>query len=325
MKEPLVSVLLPAYNVQEYLRECLNSILAQTFTDFEVIIVNDGSTDETLSICEEFTQLDSRFRVITQQNVGVAEARNTAVCNAQGSFLAFIDPDDFVRPSYLEFLVNMQKQTNGDVIACGRTIYINEEKQYEDVRPMYANQCLSAADALRALNSYASFDMSMWAKLIRRSLFDGISFPPGKLSEDQFVCFQILDKSRKTYYFPTPLYMYRHRIGSICRDDSAVNWYPLEASGSQYTYIGKHHPELMKQAAASCFFSAVGVYNDYVLRGQHMTSHVAESIRRYTKSNLFFMLRDPDLNVKKKMQGLLFVLGKPLYNRMLLSRRSILS
>lgn len=180
MKE-LISVLLPAYNVGEYIGICLDSILQQTYSNYEVIIVNDGSTDDTLAICQAYAQRDSRIHLFSQENAGVSSARNHCLSQAKGEFVAFIDPDDYVKKDYLQTLLNMQHKTSADIIACDYNTQNGPENQ-DSERHRFSNKLLNNDEALRAINCFDSFKVYMWAKLIRRTLFNGLSFPSVDLS-----------------------------------------------------------------------------------------------------------------------------------------------
>lgn len=138
-----VSIGVPVYNVEEYLRQCLNSIMEQTFTDFEVIMVDDGSTDNSFSICQEYVAKDNRFKLIHQENKGLAGARNTCIKNMHGEFITWIDSDDVVDNNYLERLLEVQAETGADIVKCakkhirGNNVYYITN--YDNLYKMYEN------------------------------------------------------------------------------------------------------------------------------------------------------------------------------------------
>ncbi len=316
---PEVSILIPAYNVDQYIERCLDSILNQKFKDFEVVVVNDCSTDSTLQIIQRYAKDDPRIKVITNKNNrGVSETRNILIRNASGEFVAFIDPDDFVDTNYLNHLTSVQKHEHVDVVACSRVIYYDAEDQYKDVRESFANRVLDSRDAIRALNCYTSFDMSMWAKLIRRDLFRTIVFPKDKLAEDQFICYKILDNANSVYYTTNYLYYYRHRKGSLSRSKRKINKFPLQAAETQRDYLRKHYKDLNLQGDTACFFSAVGLYNDYMYIGTGVIPQDdAERIRDNTKSYFKSVIKNPDISIKKKMQACIFISNKKIYDLMM--------
>ena len=125
-KNPEISIIIPVYNVEPYIRRCLDSIKAQTFTDFEAIIVDDSSPDGSIKIAMEFVASDSRFKIVTRENGGLSAARNTGIEHSVGRYIAFIDSDDFIAPTYLEKLYNACEENNADMSYCGFTYYIDK-------------------------------------------------------------------------------------------------------------------------------------------------------------------------------------------------------
>lgn len=319
MSKPLISVIVPVYNVENYLCECLDSILAQDEKRFELIAVNDGATDSSREILAEYASLDSRVRIVDQENKGLASARNAGIDAAVGEYVAFVDSDDFVAPTYLSKMLSNARARDADVSICGRTIYDDGALRHHK-RPRFSERVLGPAEAVRALNSYASFDMSMCGKLFRADLFEGIEFPVGKNSEDQFVCYKLLFKATRTFYEDAPLYCYRHRSGSISRG-SHVNTFPIEASHEQLAALRKQRPELTYVGETSCFFSQVAVYNAFAIRGCELPEDIAATIREEAGSYLGSVLKNPDISKMKKAQALAFLFARPLYRRFYLSQR----
>lgn len=315
-----ISVLVPVYNVEDYLNECLKSIAEQTMNDYEVIIVNDGSTDKSLEICESFKKHDSRIQIISQENRGLAGARNTAIRAAKGEYVAFVDSDDKLLPNYLEELYSLAMRESADVVACGRSLYYSEDRVTEIKRPGFANKRMTNLQAIRALNSYRSFDMSMWGKLFRHTLFEGIEFPERKLSEDQFVCYKLLDKAKNTFYTEECLYLYRQREGSISRG-SKVNEFPIEAAVEQRQYLMANHPQLKRVADTACVFSGVAVYNAYIRRGILPDISLKKIINQELHESLFSVIFNHDLSIKKKIQAIVFRYSKPVYHFIYSSNR----
>ena len=315
MKE-LISVLLPAYNVGEYIGICLDSILQQTYSNYEVIIVNDGSTDDTLAICQAYAQRDSRIHLFSQENAGVSSARNHCLSQAKGEFVAFIDPDDYVKKDYLQTLLNMQHKTSADIIACDYNTQNGPENQ-DSERHRFSNKLLNNDEALRAINCFDSFKVYMWAKLIRRTLFNGLSFPSVDIAEDQYVCCELLSKAKGVYYQPTALYTYRMRSGSICQNVGRHTKTPIYAVQEQTKYIQAHHPEITSYAYAYLFFSGITYYNNYIINNESITKEEERFINSIVQRKLKYVLRDPDNTQAKKMQALIFSISKPLYNQML--------
>lgn len=319
MHHPFISVLVPVYNVEDCLQECLDSLRRQTYPNFEIVAVDDGSTDGSGDILRRNAEEDFRIRIISQDNKGLAGARNTAIRCANGDAIAFVDSDDFVDDDYLQKMVDTMVENGCDVVAFGGYIYTDKECRHQE-RPGFSGRVLSGREAVRALNSYTSFSMSMWGKLIEKSLFDGVVFPEGKNSEDQFVCFKLLLKAKSVLYVDDPIYYYRQRKGSISRG-SKVNTWPIEASEEQYDLLKGEGPDLEKAAATSCYFSSVAVFNAYAVRGRDVPSDVAVRIEKNTKAHFSSTMANRDIPRYKKAQAVLFRVSKSAYKFIYLRRR----
>ena len=182
---PKISVIVPVYKVEAYLQECVDSILAQTFEDFELILVDDGSPDNCGAICDAYAGKDSRVKVIHQENQGLSGARNTGIEASKGEFLTFVDSDDMVSPQYLEVLINLFCD-NTDVAVCGFKSFLDgtEYPIGRSAREMV--RVYSPKESLIELyNGNTLIPVNACAKLIRRSLLGDLRFPVGKLHEDQ--------------------------------------------------------------------------------------------------------------------------------------------
>ena len=213
-----VSIGVPVYNVEEYLRQCLNSIMEQTFTDFEVIMVDDGSTDNSFSICQEYVAKDNRFKLIHQENKGLAGARNTCIKNMHGEYITWIDSDDKVKPDYLEKLLQVQEETDAQIINCVRHDIKNGIEHYYDYTPLYKDLKrieLSGRDALRGVLFDRYSIIALWGTLIDRKLYKGWFCSQGVKFEDADNKFKLYLRTNKVALVPEQLYGYRQRNDSI--------------------------------------------------------------------------------------------------------------
>ncbi|OQQ86680.1 glycosyl transferase [Ligilactobacillus salivarius] len=215
-----VSIGVPVYNVEVYLRECLDSIMNQTFKDFEVIMVDDGSTDNSFDICQEYVARDNRFKLFYQENKGLAGARNTCLKYMKGEYINWVDSDDVVDYNYLERLLEVQEKTSADIIRCvrkhicdGNVYFING---YEDG---FINEDgifdLSLEMALEnGLSNYLG-TIEFWGELIPRRLYKGVSLSQGIIYEDQGNKFKLYFQSKKNVMVLEQLYSYRIRKDGI--------------------------------------------------------------------------------------------------------------
>jgi glycosyltransferase involved in cell wall biosynthesis len=188
MEKDLISVIIPIYNVGDYLKKCVNSIINQTYKNLEIILVDDGSTDKSGILCDEFAKKDSRIKVIHKQNGGLSDARNCGIEASSGKFIAFIDSDDFIAPDFYEYLLSLQKENNADIAECN-FIRVYEEKQDEFEFPIKKENIILKTDGVGALFLFMSDDdeistnsVVVWNKLYNKKLFEDIRFPVRKNS-----------------------------------------------------------------------------------------------------------------------------------------------
>ena len=223
---PKISVILPIYNVDRYIRQCLDSLVNQTFTDIEIICVDDGSTDDSGLICDEYAQKDKRIKVIHKSNSGTGAARNDGLKIATGECIAFVDPDDWIRENMFERLYSLLKAKDVDIVMCTPGGF-NEEKQLEEDFPYFVDSNFSKSLDNRIFNwqdiSPFSYPMCVWNKLYKKKLFDDndIDFAEGLDFEDHKVIFKSLLTAKRMFFIREKLYIYRfNRQGSILSDNN---------------------------------------------------------------------------------------------------------
>lgn len=213
-----VSVIVPVYNVEIYLKKCINSILNQTFRNLEIILVDDGSTDDSGIICDEYALIDERLKVIHKENGGLSSARNIGIDNATGDYLAFIDSDDWIEPNMLEVLLERIKQDNSDISICEYLEVYNEEEKITNTT-MIENKIFTNYKALKNIyDNKLNITMTVtWNKLYKKELFKNITFPNGKIHEDEFTTYKLLYAAEKVSYINKKMYYYRQRENSIMK------------------------------------------------------------------------------------------------------------
>ena len=214
---PIISIVVPIYNVEKYLPQCIDSILNQSFKDFELILVDDGSTDNCLKICEDYKKLDKRVIVIHKENGGLSSARNAGIKVSRGKYIAFIDSDDFIHKDMYKVLYNNLKNNNLDISICNYT-RVNENSLLNDNESNKLSK-ISKYNNIEALNELYTDNRLIftvvWNKLYRRDIFENIVFDYGKSDEDEFIIHKILYKGLNIGYVDKDLYFYRIREDSI--------------------------------------------------------------------------------------------------------------
>ncbi len=209
---PEISIIVPVYNVGELVSKCVDSLLRQTFSNFEIILVDDGSTDGTGKICDGFT--DSRITVYHKENGGLSDARNYGIERSNGNYLTFIDSDDYVKETYLEYLYNLlQSSPEYKVSACNHTVVRGD--RYENNASGEGVLRFDTKNAFASALYHEEIDVSAWGKLYCRSIFETIRFPKGRLYEDTYIFGDVLKNTPGIIYGYESQYYYVHRNTSI--------------------------------------------------------------------------------------------------------------
>lgn len=217
----MFSIIIPVYNVEQYLDKCLKSISKQTFLDFECIIVDDGSPDNSNAIIDKYVNKDQRFKVIHQKNMGLSAARNTGLDVAKGDYITFVDSDDYIANDYLEKFVLKIASSNADIIICG---IIEVFKNYENSR-VFANATTEVIKQNILADTWPSFVCN---KCYKKELFDNVRFPVGKAFEDLLTIPEVCLNANKIVCIPDKLYYYnRQNVSSITAKMSLEKMYNL--------------------------------------------------------------------------------------------------
>lgn len=214
-----ISVVVPVYQVEKYVADCIESICNQTYTNIEIILVDDGSKDNSGHICDSYREKDSRIQVIHKKNGGLSDARNYGIDRATGKYICFIDSDDMIANNYVEKLYSLIKNEKADIAICNLQEFRNK-KELELIKNNNETiKVFSSIEAIKELYNYETGVNMVIAcnKLYKISLFDGIRYPEGKQHEDEFTTYKLLYKSQRTVYTDAKYYFYFKRDGSIMR------------------------------------------------------------------------------------------------------------
>ena len=281
-KEPLVSIIVPVYNVESFLRKSVDSLLAQTYKNIEIILINDGSTDTCGTMCDEYSGRYNQIRVIHQKNGGLSAARNTGIDMAKGDFLYFADSDDFIATDSIEYLVNMIDSFKSDIaIASYQLVDENAETNsvytHSDYMPpvnMNAKSALEDALYERKTKFHA------WGKLYRKELFNEIRYPEGKLFEDVGTTYKIYLKSNSISVSEAQKYFYTVRKGSITQSSYNPKMMDLIDFAEDINRISLHmeHEDIRAASDAYLFMSAINIIE--VINKSNGKSNYAEDYSR---------------------------------------------
>lgn len=252
-----VSIVLPVYNVADYLKECIQSILNQTFKEYELILVDDGSTDGSEIMCDQYKKKDERIVVVHQKNGGLSAARNTGMNYAKAEYITFIDSDDFVGPQYIELLYESVIKNDADISICdykevsqNATIGSIDYCEKDNIKELSLDKEETIKQVYKT--DYHGIEFVSWAKIYKLDLFksNDIYFPEGRLHEDAFTTYKLFYISKKITYIDIPLYFYRIRSGSIMTSEfSEKRLDMICATREEYQFFKKNdNYELMRLA-----------------------------------------------------------------------------
>lgn len=247
MQSPLVSIIVPIYKVEPYLRRCLDSIVNQTYTNLEIILVDDGSPDGCPQICDEYAVKDERIVVIHKENGGLSDARNAGLDICKGEYISFVDSDDWVADVYIDMMLKIMIANNSEIVVSN---FIKTKQTYDLHISNYsiANVVmLTPIQAVKKLWSKEEIIFTIaWAKLVKRNLYKNIRFPKGFIHEDEYIAYKLLYFSHKTVFVDIPLYCYYQRDDSIMGGVTPSSIRVLKARVERFHFFKEHNErELM--------------------------------------------------------------------------------
>lgn len=213
--EPSVSVIVPIYNVERYLRRCVKTLIAQNYSNVEILLIDDGSTDRSPLICDELANEDTRIKVYHIENSGLSGARNYGIERSKGEYIFFIDSDDYVREGLIENMVLVANENNADIVQFNyQKKYSNSKKNnWEDIHGKYT--IYSHDDALQKCLDYKQINIMVWNKMYKKDLFANLRFPVGKIHEDEYILPYVIDLANKCIVTKDVYYAYLQRENSI--------------------------------------------------------------------------------------------------------------
>lgn len=217
---PDITVIVPVYKVEPFIRQCLDSLLNQTKQEIEILLIDDGSPDSCGQICDDYARIDSRFTVIHQENQGLAETRNIGIEHAKAPYVMFVDSDDWVKPAFCERAYYLITDKNADIVFFGFERLKNGRpmKQPYSEKPEGYKSLSEAIDLV-----FSNSGNYTWNKIYRRELFEGIRYPKGRVYEDIGVTYQVVLKAKQIWYTWEKLYFYRYRKDSVVTTKTREN------------------------------------------------------------------------------------------------------
>lgn len=306
---PEISVIVPAYNVEKYIEKCIDSLLQQTFEDFEIILIDDGSTDDTPEICDRLALKDSRIKVFHKDNGGIANTRNYGVERVTGQYIAFVDSDDYVSVDYLNDMYTALKEYDCDIAMLpAQTLSENsipkEEKDSTSIEKM------SAADATNMMLLRDRVTHACWGKLYHRELWNGISFLPVKIGEDYAVYYVFAQAKSVVYISKEDYYYIQHEKSLMHQKCSKKTLSVLKVSKDVTKYLISRFPECRIEAlelqSAVCLKNMQAILNTGYDQFPEYQNYILKTVRKNAKILLF----SPKVPVKDKIKMVSLLISK---------------
>lgn len=305
MEKDLISVIIPVYNVEKYLAKCVDSVIDQSYKNLEIILVDDGATDSSGRICDEYAARDSRIICIHKKNGGLSDARNTGIEKMTGKYVTFIDSDDYVDKYFIEVLYRNLCE-NGADISISDFVKVKEKEIPEnpDEREKYSIICFDHRQSLEALydDEYKYQFTTAWGKLFTSKLYNQIRFPKGRNYEDTATTHKVLDKSKKVVYTNRTQYFYLTRETSITNCEKYIKDDVILSSYDRVQYFDeKGYSDLLVKAQIEYIVTLMGVYARLKLESsgaELRRKKLYQTVKKYIKehrniisSNLNFRFR----------------------------------
>lgn len=313
MDQPLISVIIPIYNVEQYLRRCLQSVAKQTYQNLEVLLIDDGATDSSAQIAAEFADQDDRFHLIRQQNAGLSATRNRGLEAMTGEYVTFIDSDDYVTPDYVEYMYQLLADTNFEapMALCSLMDVFSTTGRQQDMGDG-SRQVLTGKECIEKMCYHDLVDTCAYAKLCRAGMYDQVRFPVGKLFEDIATSYQLFMQAPQVACGFEPKYFYFIRPNSIVTagfKESKLDL--LEMTDQMAKDVVAKYPDL---AAAT---QRRQVYARFSTLNQTLDAPNATSVRKqliaYIREHKKAVLADPKTPRRDHLAYLMLAMGFPLY------------
>ena len=251
--KPQISVIVPVYKVERYLRRCVQSILNQTHSNLEVILVDDGSPDGSGALCDEFAKQDSRVQVIHKDNGGLSDARNAGLSIARGDYVTFVDSDDWIEPDAYEAMLALAEESGAQLVCAGRYDEDETTGQISVGLCPEKRELISDKEALRRILRWDNMDSSACDKLYARTLFRDIRYPVGRVVEDVATTYRLVLEAGSVAMLPKPVYHYCHRAESISTAAFSEKTFHIPENAQRACdAVVARYPELERDARYFC-------------------------------------------------------------------------
>ncbi len=282
--QPKISVIIPVFNASKFLSKCVNSVICQSHKALEIILIDDGSTDCSGKICDNFAKTDNRIVVLHKANGGLSSARNAGLGIATGELIAFVDSDDYLEPNMLEALLNSLFKNGSDIAICSFVMETETGEPYATTPPL-ENKTYSKAEALELLAEPRQDRYAVaWNKLYRKKLFEGLRYPEGKIHEDQWLAHKLFFEAEKVSTISNVLYHYVVHTGSIMQASNPIRHLDdIDALFDRIEFFKSHNLEYLTAGVEKTMFTLFAFYREKFWGYEKFTLAELKMIYRYGK------------------------------------------
>lgn len=283
-----LSIIVPVYNTEKYLDRCLTSLRKQTYKNLEFIIVNDGSTDNSIEICRRYAEMDSRFKVFSKTNGGLSDARNFGLQRVSGEYIGFVDSDDFISENMYEILIKEMEKYKGD-IAVSSIQHVDDNEKYTNLRRLPAEiTVLNKGEAFEELLFSQRISNSVCNKIFKKNLFMSIRFPKGKLYEDEYVTYRLFDLSSSAVICSNAYYYYRSNPNSITHSKFSEREFDrIIASEEKVEFCRENYPQYTHLAIKYLVYDCIVTLSKMDKYDKKYDQYILANIRKYLFVFLF--------------------------------------
>ncbi len=304
----LISIIVPVYNVEKQLILCIDSLINQTYKNIEIILIDDGSTDKSKNICDEYGKKDKRIKIIHKRNGGLSDARNKGIDIAKGEYILFVDSDDYVSNDIVELLYNNMIENECEISTCSFIPFYEGTKPDTSANNNKEISVFNTSQALEALLYQKNCTTSAWAKLYKTSLFKDIRYPLGKIHEDLPITYILFSKSKKIVISQEKKYYYLLRKNSITGSDfNEKKIEVLDFAAEETRYICNNYPEIIKAAYNREFMEAI--YTLLRLKNTKKYKDVRNRVKLIIKKYRMTIITDKKATKISKIYALSSFLG----------------
>ncbi len=292
---PTISVIVPVYNAEKYLKTCLNSIVNQTYPNLEIICVNDGSPDNSLEILKSYSKKDSRIKLINQKNQGLSGARNSGLKIATGDFITFVDSDDEINLKMLEEMLNILENTHADIATCSfkETFPNGKTKSFGK---NYSKKVYDTENALRAMLKETGFNVTATMKLFSKNTLKNVKFPVGKLHEDVGTTYKAILNAKKLVFVPNDYYIYHHHQSSIIYNFNDQKFDLIKLTDQMCDDIDSKYPDLINATNERRIRARFSI-----LRQIPPSHPQVKTILKYLKEHRDYITKNPEATTADKI------------------------